>query len=134
MIRLSVLSLISATCLLQAQSTLPAPVAGPQSPQQWKALTIKEKLEYDAHHLFEADNLVFAAIGASFDQLRDRPDQWGEGWGVFAGRYGSHVGQYLIQRSIMFPVQAVDHEDTRFFPSGRKTYAGRLGDAFLHTI
>ncbi len=103
-----------------------------RNPPQWKALSAK-KLQYDAHHLFDVDNLVFAGIGAGFDQLRDRPGQWG-GWGVFAGRYGSHVGQYLIQRSIMFPVQAVDHEDTRFFPSTRKSYAGRIGDAFLHTV
>ena len=34
----------------------------------------------------------------------------------------------------MFPVQAVEHEDTRFFPSTRKSYVGRIGDAFLHTV
>jgi hypothetical protein len=126
MLRIVVLACCLAAAV-QAQST------GPQSPQ-WAALSIKEKLKYDAHHLFDADNLVFAGIGASFDQLRDRPGQWGEGWGVFAGRYGSHVGQYLIQRSLMFPVQAVEHEDTRFFPSTRTTFRGRLADAFLDTI
>src|ERR1700678_4420263 len=104
---------------------------GPKSPQ-WKGLTVKEKLSYDWRHLFDPENVVFAGIGAGFDQLRDRPGQWGEGWGPFAGRYGSHMGQYVIQRSIMAPVQAVDHEDTRYFRSARKTYKGRLADAFLH--
>jgi len=106
---------------------------GPQSPQ-WKGLTVKEKLSYDWRHLFDPENVIFAGIGAGFDQLRDRPGQWGEGWGPFAERYGSHLGQYVIQRSIMFPVQAIDHEDTRYFPSTRKTYKGRLADAFLHTV
>jgi hypothetical protein len=78
--------------------------------------------------------VIFAGVGAGFDQLRDRPGEWGEGWGPFFGRYGSHLGQYAIQRSIMFPVQAIDHEDTRYFPSTRKSYKGRLADAFLHTI
>src|SRR5580704_2427876 len=78
--------------------------SGSQSPQ-WKGLTVKEKLDYDWRHLFDPENVVFAAVGAGFDQLRDRPGQWGEGWGPFAGRYGSHLGQYVIQRSIMFPVQ-----------------------------
>src|SRR6202050_4619885 len=32
------------------------------------------------------------------------------------------------------PVQAIDHEDTRYFRSTRTTLAGRFGDAFLHTI
>jgi len=107
--------------------------SGPQSPQ-WQGLSVKEKLRYDARHLFDLDNMVFAGIGAGFDQLRERPTEWGEGWGGFTERYASHVGQYMIQRSIMFPVQAIDHEDTRYFPSTRTSYKGRLGDAFLHTI
>src|SRR5580698_474423 len=107
--------------------------SGPKSPQ-WKGLTVKEKLKYDWRHLFDVDNLVFAAVGASFDQLRDRPGQWGEGWGPFGERYGSHVGSYIIQRSVFFPVQAIDHEDTRYFASERTSYKGRLADAFLHTV
>ncbi len=110
-----------------------AKTSGPQSPQ-WKGLTVKEKLHYDWVHLFDPENVVFAGIGAGFDQLRDRPGQWGEGWGPYFGRYGSHLGQYAIQRSIMFPVQAIDHEDTRYFLSTRKSYKARLGEAFLHTI
>lgn len=116
-----------------AQTPSHAATSGPQS-QQWKALSVEDKLRYDARHLFDVDNLVFAAIGASFDQLRDRPSEWGEGWGPLGERYVSHVGQYLIQRSIMFPVQAIDHEDTRYFRSRRTSYKGRIGDAFLHTI
>src|ERR1700678_2256718 len=106
---------------------------GPKSPQ-WKGLSVKEKLSYDWHHLFDPENLVFAGVGASFDQLRNRPSEWGQGWGPFGERYASHVGYYIVQRSIMFPVQAIDHEDTRYFRSNRTSYQGRLGDAFLHTI
>jgi hypothetical protein len=84
--------------------------------------------------LFDVDNVVYAGIGASFDQLRDRPGAWGEGWGPLAERYASHLGQYAIQRSIMFPVQAIDHEDTRYFRSKRTNFQGRVGDAFLQTI
>jgi hypothetical protein len=116
----------------EAQSPSTA-TSGPQS-QQWKALSVADKLRYDGRHLFDVDNLVFAAIGASFDQWRDRPSEWGEGWGPLGERYASHVGQYVIQRSIMFPVQAIDHEDTRYFRSSRTSYKGRIGDAFLHTI
>ena len=107
--------------------------SGPQSPE-WRALSVKEKLSYDWRHLFDVDNVVYAGIGASFDQLRDRPGEWGEGWGPFAERYASHLARYAIQRSIMFPVQAIDHEDTRYFRSKRESFQGRVGDAFLHTI
>ncbi len=95
---------------------------------------MEDKLRYDARHFFDIDNLVYAGIGASLDQWRDRPGEWGQGWNSLGERYASHIGQYAVQRSIMFPVQAVDHEDTRFFRSKRKSYRGRLGDAFLHTI
>lgn len=111
----------------------PAATSGPQSPQ-WRGLSVEEKLRYDARHLLEVDNLVFAGIGAAFDQARDRPPEWGQGWGAFSERYPSHVGQYLVQRSIMFPVRAMDGEDTRFFTSKRATAQGRVADAFLHTV
>jgi hypothetical protein len=137
--RLFLLALISSGAVLAQQTTSdppPAPsgaTSGPQSPQ-WRGLSVQEKLSYDARHLFEVDNLVFAGIGAAFDQARDRPPEWGQGWDAFAERYASHVGQYLVQRSIMFPVQAVDGEDTRFFHSKRTSYQGRFADAFLHTV
>lgn len=107
--------------------------SGPESPQ-WPALSVEDKLRYDARHFFDIENLIYAAIGASLDQWRDRPGQWGQGWGALGERYASHLGQYTVQRSIMFPVQAIDHEDTRFFHSKRPSYQGRLGDAFLHTV
>jgi hypothetical protein len=110
-----------------------ARVSGPQSPQ-WSRLSVEDKLRYDARHFADIDNFVYAAIGAAVDQWRDRPSEWRQGWGAFGERYASHIGQYAIQRSIMFPVQAVDHEDTRYFRSKRTSYKGRLGDAFLHTI
>jgi hypothetical protein len=122
-----------------AGTTATAPAAadkgniGPKS-AQWKGLTVKEKLIYDGRHLFDVDNMVFAAVGAGFDQLRDRPGQWDQGAAGFGERYASHLGSYLVQRSVFFPVQAIDHEDTRYFRSERTSLQGRLGDAFLHTI
>jgi hypothetical protein len=114
-------------------SDRPATASGPQS-AGWHALTVEEKLKYDWQHLFDYDNVIFAGIGAALDQARDRPGQWGQGWGPYFGRYGSHLGQYSIQRSIMFPIQAVDHEDTRYFRSHRASYKARVADAFLHTV
>lgn len=116
-----------------AIAVAPAPTSGPSSPT-WRDLSVKEKVRYDAKHLFEPSNLVYAAIGAAVDQARDRPSQWGQGWGIYGGRYASHIGQFVIQRSIMGPVQAIDGEDTRYHHSKRTSYGGRLGDAFLHTV
>jgi len=97
-------------------------------------MTVKEKLHYDVRHLFDIDNIIFAGIGAAFDQARDRPGQWGQGWGAYSERYASHLGQYFIQRGIMSPVRAIDHEDTRYFRSRHTNLGARAGDAFLHTV
>jgi hypothetical protein len=136
----ALLMALSVSALLPAQTpgtSTPdgqaAATSGPQSPE-WQKLSVKEKLRYDARHLFDIDNMIYAAIGAGLDQLRDRPDQWGQGGGAYVERYASHIGQYLIQRGIMFPVEAIDHEDPRYFRSTRKSFKGRVGDAFLHTV
>lgn len=101
--------------------------------QQWRRMSAGEKLRYDTRQLFDPENFVFAAMGAAIDQARDRPGQWGQGWDAFSERYGSHLGQYFIQRTIMSSVRIVDHEDTRFFRSKKTSYQGRAVDAFLQT-
>jgi len=116
----------------------PAPDAstattGPTSPQ-WSKLSVEDKLRYDGRHLFDVEHFVYAGIGAGIDHLRERPVEWGDGSGALAERYASHLGQYLVQRSIMFPVQAIDHEDTRFFRSKSTSYKTRLRDAMLQTV
>lgn len=108
-------------------------IPGPSSPQ-WRNLSVKQKLRYDARHLVDVENFIFAGMGAGLDQLRDRPGRWGEGGYGYGERYGSHLGQYLVQRSVMFPIEAVDHEDTRYMRSRRTSYQGRLLDAFRATV
>ncbi|HEX4809958.1 MAG TPA: hypothetical protein VH325_13555 [Bryobacteraceae bacterium] len=117
---------------LAPNNTQPA-ASGPGS-ASWRAMTVKEKLQYDGRRLFDVENFLYAGLGSAIDQARDRPGQWGEGWGPLGERYASHIGQYFIQRSIMYPVQAIDHEDPRYLRSKHSSYQARLGDAFLHTI
>ena len=107
--------------------------SGPSSPQ-WRSLSVKEKLAYDARHFFDLEHFIYAGIGAGIDQARERPGQWGDGYGAYGQRYGSHFGQYLVQRSVMAPVQAIDHEDTRFFRSKHASYKARFLDAIRQTV
>jgi hypothetical protein len=117
----------------QVAADVHRPASGPKS-AEWKGLTVKQKLAYDFTHLINVENMTFAAIGAGVDQARDKPGEWGQGWDAYGQRFGSHVGFYLVQRSIMFPVQAIDHEDVRYFRSERTSYKGRIADALLHTV
>lgn len=123
--------LVSGSAWAQAPGSDNA-ASGPSSPQ-WRSLSVKEKLRYDVRHFFDLEHFVYAGMGAGIDQAREHPGQWGDGWGAFGARYGSHVGQYLVQRSVMAPIQAVDQEDTRFFRSKHTGYKGRFLDAILQT-
>lgn len=120
--------------LTQAQPPQPSHVASGAGSSQWKNMSVKERLRHDARHVLDPQNILFAGMGAATDQWRDRPGQWGEGWGAYGHRYASHFSQYLIQRGIMFPVQAIDHEEPRYVRSKYRNYAARIGGAFLHTI
>ena len=112
----------------------PAQTSGPKSPE-WRGLSVKEKLEYDGRHLFDWDNLVYAGIGAGFDQLRDRPSEWGQGWGRVRGTL------CLAPRSVPRSSAASCFQCRRLITktlaiSDRRgpVIQGRVGDAFLHTI
>jgi hypothetical protein len=111
-----------------------AQAAPPPQAQPAPGPTVGEKARYDARRLADFENFVYAALGASVDQGRNRPSEWGQGGEAWGHRYASHLGQYVIQRSIMFPVQVIDHEDARYYRSKRTSFQGRFGDAFLHTI
>jgi len=134
MVRYALALACAIPAIVWAQDPPPAENPVGKQPEQWQKMSVEEKLRYDGRHLFDVDNIVYAGVGAAFDQLRNRPEEWGQGWGAFGERYASHLGQYAIQRSIMFPVQAIDHEDTRYFRSKRTSYKGRIADAFLHTV
>jgi hypothetical protein len=128
------LLIVCSSGLALAQQLQPGQLSSDRKEAEWSRMSVGEKLRYDARHLFDVENFVFAGMGAAIDQERNRPSQWGQGWGAFSERYASHIGQYFVQRSIMYPVQAIDHEDTRFFRSKRTSLGGRAGDAFLQTV
>ena len=123
---------MSGVVMAQTGTDLPAAptgtTSGPQSPQ-WQGLSIEEKLRYDARHLFEVDNLVFAGVGAAFDQARDRPGEWGQGWGAFSERYASHLGKRSTAKTPGISgrrgqVTEAASEMHFFTPSGAMTIAG----------
>jgi hypothetical protein len=125
---------LSVSGLLRAQQLQPGQLATDQKQARWRAMSVSEKLRHDVRDLFDVDNFVFAGIGAAIDQGRDRPSEWGQGWTAFSERYASHIGGYLVQRTIMSSVRAIDHEDPRFIRSRQTSYQRRAGDALLYTV
>ena len=130
--------LIFAGCAMgqQPDSTSPAENTTEAKPgtAEWSRLSVNEKLQYDWRHVFDPENLIYAGVGAGFDQWINRPPEWGQGWGSYGERYASHIGSYLTSRTIRFTVQAIDHEEPRYHRSQSPAVKRRIADALLYTV
>ena len=115
-------------------STLPYTKNSGHQSAQWKGLTVKEKLKYDWIHLFDVENVAFAGIGASFDELRDHPSQWGEGGARLPKDTDRTWDSTPSSAASCSPSRRSTKKSTRYFPSARTSIRGRIGDALLHTI
>jgi hypothetical protein len=101
---------------------------------EYVPLTIKKKYLYSIEEIFGPSHLVGLAAHAAMDQLSVRPLQWGSHPDSLAIRFASHFGTNFLKHNIEFGVRAIDHEDPRYFRSGRGRAWTRLGYAVYHTF
>ena len=104
------------------------------SVQPGTPLTVKEKYHLALIRSVEPAEVARIALGAGFDQLRNYPEEWGQGWDAFGVRMASGFGQHLIKEQIEFGVWAVDHEDPRHRRSGLHGVWPRTRWAIIHTL
>jgi len=97
-------------------------------------LTFREKYGLALTRSFEPAELARIALGAGFDQLRNYPEEWGQGWDAFGVRMASGFGQHLIKEQIEAGVWAIDHEDPRHRRSGLHGIWPRTRYAVTHTF
>lgn len=83
---------------------------------------------------FGAQAWATSAAGASIQQLRTRPEEWGGGIGAFGRRFGSSVGIHVAKNTIEFGVAGVRHEELTYHRSGKKGFGPRLKYALLSTV
>jgi len=104
------------------------------SVQPGTPLTVKEKYHLALIRSVEPAELARIALGAGWDQLRNYPEEWGQGWDAFGVRMASGFGQHLVKEQIEFGVWAVDHEDPRHRRSGLHGVWPRTRWAVIHTL
>lgn len=75
-----------------------------------------------------------SVAGATIQQLRDKPYEWGGGIAGFGKRVGSAFGQHVIKNTIEFGVAGVRHEEIGYRPSGKTGFRSRLKYALLSTV
>jgi len=97
-------------------------------------MTRSERLVYAETSTLGTTAFVFAAARAGLDQAVDRPQEWQQGARGFGLRYGSVYGEYFIGQTFEHLTAYGLHEDNRYFASGQRGLARRLGYAIGSTF
>jgi len=72
--------------------------------------------------------------GAISDHVRNFPTQWGRGPDGFGKRVASQYGQFVLSELIEGGVQAIHHEDPRYFRLGHGGFVHRLKHSVVSTF
>jgi hypothetical protein len=98
------------------------------------SLTLGEKYRLSLTHTFEPAEIFRLSLSAAWNQKRNYPSEWGQGWDAFGVRMATQIGQQLVREQLEFGVWAIDHEDPRHRLSGLKGVWPRTRFAVVHTF
>jgi hypothetical protein len=100
----------------------------------YEPLTLTQKYAYSFKQIFGPQRLVKISLYAALDQAGLRPTQWGGNADSYAVRVASRFGDSFLRHNIEFGIRALDHEDPRYFRSGRGGAWSRTKYAVEHTF
>jgi hypothetical protein len=96
--------------------------------------TEREKLRNFAFDAFGPYPLLTAAGAAGYQQARNKPSDWGQGWDSFGVRFGSDYGIQLVTTAARYAVAEAFHEDTIYYRCSRPGFVPRLKHALISTV
>lgn len=97
-------------------------------------LTLKQKWEFSVSKVFGPSRLAGYAAHALYGDIFNSPKHWGSGEDSLAVRLAGNFGNSLIRHNLEFALQALDHEDPRYFGSGQRGVWKRTKYAVVHTF
>jgi hypothetical protein len=97
-------------------------------------LTTSERLVNDLDSVVSPGAFLFVAARAGVDHAMDRPKEWGQGVRGYSMRTGSVFAENFIAQVLEQSADFKLHHDTRYFASGKKGFAPRLGYAVASTV
>jgi len=74
------------------------------------------------------------AFSAGQNQWKDKPVEWEQGASGYGRRYADIMGQYAIQKTTIFGLESLLHEDNRYFGSRKKGFWARTGYALKGSV
>jgi hypothetical protein len=71
--------------------------------------------------------IFVAGVSAAYDQARDTPKGYGQGWDAYGGRFGQKIARASSNSFFSsFLFASMLHQDPRFFPQNRPTLWGSV--------
>jgi hypothetical protein len=109
----------------------PAPAASPSPPEP---LTPGQKVERRTLRLVEPVTLFTSAFSAGLSQLRNEPEQWGQGAEGYARRFASAEGYTAAHNGIALGFDLAFHLDPRYRRMADAGFVPRLRNAVRQTF
>ena len=97
-------------------------------------LSLEQKYMFTVARVAGPGPIIALGFHALIDDAMNRPRQWGTDEGSIALRTASAFGRSFLRQNIAFGVRALDHEDPRYFRSGRGRVLSRVRYAAVHTL
>jgi hypothetical protein len=101
----------------------------PLATAKYTRLSLKDKFYLFNYRTIEPTAFGKSAFTAGIAQLRDSPEEWGQGVEGFGRRYGHRLLNRGVENIIGFGVAAALHQDGRFFRLGEGSFGRRLRHA-----
>ena len=80
-------------------------------------MTQKDKFHFYLKTTYDPQSLFFSAASAGIRQARDSVPDWGQGMEGYSKRFASSYGQKAIDKTIVFGLGSILHEDPRYHKS-----------------
>lgn len=86
------------------------------------ALTAEQKFKLFMNQSVSPPYVFISAFGAAYDQARNSPKAYGQGWDAYGQRFGADVARASSNSFFSsFALASVLHQDPRFFPQSHPT-------------
>jgi hypothetical protein len=108
--------------------------AAVQPGQAYQRPTEKDKLRGYIFDAFGPYAFISAVTVAGVEQARNRPPDWGQGWGAYGDRVASDFGINLVTQTTRYGLAEIFHEDTLYYRCECTGFGHRLEHALISTV
>jgi hypothetical protein len=115
---------------LTEESDAYVPTSVPTSPT-YDALTARQKFSVFGRRMISPTGFAKSAFTAS---VSDSPEEWGQGMGGFAKRYGNKIATRTVENGIGFLVSVPLRQDPRYFQPTETGLWERVRHALIYTV